>query len=71
MKRILKIACPQCIGGTSDYFKTATCSYCNRTKEVNILDHFRILGINDERLENVKNFIQDPRFVEYMGTKNG
>jgi hypothetical protein len=72
MKRKLMIACPVCIGGTSDYFKNAICPYCNRTKEVNILDHFKVLNIEDERLENVKNFVSDPRFVtDYLGTKNG
>lgn len=71
--RILRIPCPQCEGGESQFFYTERamiCSYCNGMKEVNILDHFNTIGVSDERLENVKSFIDDPRFVEYLETRS-
>jgi len=72
MRRILRIPCPQCQGGDSEYFytqKAATCTYCGGTKEVNILDHFKTINVNDERADNVRAFIGDVRFFEYLESR--
>ena len=71
MKRRLLIPCPQCTGSTSDFFKLNTCSYCGSTKKVDILEHMKVLNINDDRLHNVKCFIADPRFIEYLEQSSG
>jgi hypothetical protein len=69
MRRKLMITCPQCEGGNSKYFREiVTCGYCGGSEKVNILDHHKILGITDERAENVRTFVNDPRFVEYLET---
>ncbi len=70
MRRRLMIPCPQCTNSETDFFRFNTCSYCNGKKEVDILHHFRMLDITDDRLENVKDFIKDPRFIEYLETKS-
>lgn len=70
-RRTLLIACPQCTGSSSDFFKNNTCSYCKSTKRVDILEHMKVLGIYDERLANVKSFIADPRFVTDYLEHNG
>lgn len=72
MRRKLSIPCPQCQGGDSEYYytqKAAVCTYCGGTKEVNILDHFKTIGIVDSRLDNVKSFVGDVRFFEYLESK--
>ena len=72
MRRKLVIQCPQCQGGESDYYyvqKAAVCSYCGGSKEVNILDHFKTIDVTDSRLDNVKAFIGDVRFFEYLESK--
>jgi len=73
MSRKLQIFCPQCTGGNSKYFyehKTITCSYCGGVKKVDILDHHKVLNIVDERNDNVKAFVEDLRFIEYLEAKN-
>lgn len=71
MRRRLLIACPQCTGSNSDFFKQNICSYCGSTKKVDILEHMKVLNISDERLHNVKCFIADPRFVTDYLEHNG
>ena len=71
MKRKLLIACHQCTGSSSDFFKLNTCSYCGSTKKVDILEHMKVLKIDDERLENVKSFISDIRFIDYLSQSSG
>ena len=73
MRRKLLIPCPQCEGGESKFFyenKAATCSYCGGLKKVNIFDHHQTLKIEDERHDNIKAFVGDSRFTEYLEAKN-
>jgi len=73
MRRKLLIPCPSCNEGKSQYYRDAkiTCQYCRGAREVDILEHHALLGITDERHSNVKSFIADPRFTEYLTAKHG
>lgn len=71
MRRKLLIPCPNCNGGESKYFKTEViCPYCKGTKQVDILNHHAVLGITDERNVNVREFLNGPRFQEYLIAKH-
>lgn len=73
MRRKLMIPCPQCEGGDSKYFydtKLATCTYCGGVKKIDIFEHFRVIGVEDERRDNVRSFVNDPRFTEYLEAKS-
>lgn len=73
MRKKLMIACPNCNGGNSQYYREigVSCSYCKGAKEIDILEHQKNLGVTDERNANVKSFISDPRFMEYLIAKHG
>jgi hypothetical protein len=73
MHRKLYIPCPACSGGESKFFyesKIATCHYCCGVKKVDILYHHSMLNIFDGRNDNVKSFVTNPRFVDYLESKN-
>ena len=73
LRRKLMIPCPMCEGGDSRYFyehKLATCTYCGGVKKVNIFDHHRALNVTDDRHENVKAFVADSRFTEYLEARS-
>jgi len=73
MRKKLYIPCPQCQGGDSKYFRAegVSCSYCRGARTVDILFHHRRLNIEDDRNANVKSFVNDPRFQDYLESKYG